>query len=63
MSTPRSMPTASMCLRKDFGERQNSADLLVILPLAADQLQSVGMKHLHRRNMDVTVSDQVCRQL
>src|SRR5579863_7060391 len=42
-----------------LGRPAELGDLLVIGPLAADQLQSVGMEHFHRRNVNVAVSDQV----
>jgi hypothetical protein len=33
------------------------------MPLSPDQLQSVGPEHLQRRNVDVAIGNQLCRQL
>ena len=50
-------------LEEGFGRATEFGDLLVVGPLAPHQLQSVGMEHFYRRDMDVAVGDQVRRQL
>jgi hypothetical protein len=48
--------------KKGFGGTAKLGDLIEIMPLAPDQLQSVRTEHLHWSDVDVAVGDQV-RQL